>query len=485
MHRWLLLLLPALASCATSQQPEPKVPGSAAGDGIVATSAATADRVLRATGAAQESLLSFVPKHAKAVVILRRNAFKSLLDQVISEPDDMREELQRYLRRTVGDDLIQVESAVIFASRMQPDPAVAMFLRIRGSSDRPKLKGKVVAHHGGVALVRPPVSDDMLVAAQLPEGVVIGARHTVAMAIDLARGVRPPLAIGDPLGDLLRYDSPDIIALAGADLGSLGAAASLLSGFGARAATLTVTGTYQITLRVGGERSALEMGRAGLYALMGALLRQQEQQMREAVGKDDVIAGVSAILGYYRIRELVSTVEPKIEDDRLVSRITAPQHALGVGAVGIAAAVAVPAFVKYLRRAKTSEARGALELLQARVTSYYVQRARRGLRRFRFPKSTGWTPTKGCCRGASDKCPLDPRAFSHRTWRALDYTPTQAHYFQLRLTSKGRGRSATVTIEARGDLDCDGEYSTFTVIGNIDKRGSLTFTEPMVINETE
>jgi len=62
---------------------------------------------------------------------------------------------------------------------------------------------------------------------------------------------------------------------------------------------------------------------------------------------------------------------------------------------------------------------------------------------------------------------------------------TEPHYYQYRFTSKGRGKSAQFELEARGDLDCDGNISSYRRIGGIEPDGSLRIQGPIIDKETE
>jgi hypothetical protein len=123
---------------------------------------------------------------------------------------------------------------------------------------------------------------------------------------------------------------------------------------------------------------------------------------------------------------------------------------------GLVAAVAIPAFVKYTRRAKSIEAR--------MNTRRIAMAARMALIKGTLKKGkTAWTPAKPCCKNPKGVCTTDP-AFAKGAWKALDFTPGPRSYFQYRYMFNGK----KLTIEARGDFDCDGTYSSYKVEGTVD-----------------
>ncbi len=51
---------------------------------------------------------------------------------------------------------------------------------------------------------------------------------------------------------------------------------------------------------------------------------------------------------------------------------------------------------------------------------------------------------------------------------ALKFAITDQHYFRYSFDSSGTGPNARYTAEANADLDCDGTYSTFQLVGTGD-----------------
>lgn len=142
---------------------------------------------------------------------------------------------------------------------------------------------------------------------------------------------------------------------------------------------------------------------------------------------------------------------------------------------GVLAAIAVPAFVKYLRKSKTIEASEGLDVLKMNIQSYPTKKLAK-------LKSTPWLPQKSCCNGGNLNC-KNLNTASHKTFKALQFDKVPRHY-QFRLTKKGRGKSLKIKIEARGDLDCNNVYSNFSYDFTFNK-GALEVSPLHVKDEIE
>src|SRR5436309_2997548 len=137
-----------------------------------------------------------------------------------------------------------------------------------------------------------------------------------------------------------------------------------------------------------------------------------------------------------------------------------------VAIIGILAAVAIPAFMKYIRRSKTVEATMNVRKLFDSSVSYFESEhadTAGAILAKTFPTSAGPAPgAKGyCCGKTGDKCPPAPTNFSGDTWSSLNFSVDDPFYFVYQYVSSGTETSANFQAYAYGDLDCDSVYSTF------------------------
>jgi type IV pilus assembly protein PilA len=147
-----------------------------------------------------------------------------------------------------------------------------------------------------------------------------------------------------------------------------------------------------------------------------------------------------------------------------------------VAIIGILAAVAIPAFMRYMNKAKSTEAEQFIKKIQDGAIQYYHRPTQPGLApvQKQFPNATvGPTPA------ATAPCPIDkftpaPALWSGNvTWQALNFSVDDPHYYgyTYEITDAIRG---PFTARATGDLDCDTVVATFEIVGGLDAANNLT-----------
>ena len=125
-------------------------------------------------------------------------------------------------------------------------------------------------------------------------------------------------------------------------------------------------------------------------------------------------------------------------------------------AIGMMAAVAIPAFMQYMHRAKSSEASLQLNRLAKYLKASYAQTSTLPI------GAAPLTPTTPCCQGPHGKC-AEPAAWVNQpVWKELDFSIDDPHMFRYDYTSTD---GKTFVAHAVGDLDCDGEVVTYTLTG--------------------
>ena len=159
-----------------------------------------------------------------------------------------------------------------------------------------------------------------------------------------------------------------------------------------------------------------------------------------------------------------------------------------VAILGILAATAIPAMIKYLRRAKTAEAVDKLAFLYRASSTYATaERTTRGIATgimpVQFPDSAALTP--GTVPGANKV--TDPVSTWHiPTWDALTFSMSDPHYYSYQYDSAGTGSSSSFTARSVGNLDGDTVFSTFERAGRLDANLSVTGSVGVfMLNEVE
>lgn len=147
-----------------------------------------------------------------------------------------------------------------------------------------------------------------------------------------------------------------------------------------------------------------------------------------------------------------------------------------VGVAGVLAAVAIPAFMKYTRRSKTSEATMNVRRMFDGAVAFYSSEQigpDGSLLPRRFPQTTAPSPDRRFCDDGDDGFAADPSVWRQPGWQELNFAIDGGHRFQYQFISKGSGRTAEFTARALGDLDCDGVLSTFERVGFVDDEGNV------------
>ncbi|MCK5796362.1 MAG: hypothetical protein KAI47_04210 [Deltaproteobacteria bacterium] len=140
---------------------------------------------------------------------------------------------------------------------------------------------------------------------------------------------------------------------------------------------------------------------------------------------------------------------------------------------GIAAAIAIPAFVKYLHRSKAMEAR-----VNVRRLAMLVRMARLDNK---LPRMTsGWIPVKPCCKSPKGRCAPDAALWSKPPWKILRFDVRDPSYFQYRYRFDGK----KVVVEARGDFDCDGAFSHYQMEGTVKGKHGLDM-KPLAVKDAD
>jgi type IV pilus assembly protein PilA len=168
---------------------------------------------------------------------------------------------------------------------------------------------------------------------------------------------------------------------------------------------------------------------------------------------------------------------------RLKRGFTLLELMIVVAIIGILAAVAIPAFMKYIARTKTVEATLNLrKLFDSNVGYFAMERAARTgfppLPKM-FPCNAGSastiTPPLGtCCGGAGGKCAPNPTYWQTAMWNDLHFSVDDPFLFSYNCLSAGTDSSASFTIAAHGDMNCDSDYSTFERVGIVDGASSVS-----------
>jgi len=162
-----------------------------------------------------------------------------------------------------------------------------------------------------------------------------------------------------------------------------------------------------------------------------------------------------------------------------------------VAIIGILAAVAIPAFTRYVKKSRTAEAVGHLNKAWSGSLTYYETdhiEAGGTMKPKQFPgltASVAWTTECGCLTGA--RCPGGSGVWgTDGVWLALNFSLPDPHNYLPRYQSAATGSSAIFTAGASGDLNCNTTTAYFSRQGSINANGDVTGSyQPLITAELE
>ena len=159
-----------------------------------------------------------------------------------------------------------------------------------------------------------------------------------------------------------------------------------------------------------------------------------------------------------------------------------------VAIIGILASVAIPAYVRYIRRSKTTEPLFNIRKMYDSAVLYYDGEhsdSSGTILPRQFPTGTLLTPGS-CCVFPGGKCVPSPVFWTAMTWQALHFSVDDPFYYAYQFHSGGTDRTATFRAAAYGDLTCDTVLSTYERIGSVDVGNNVIPSPGLhVVNDLE
>ncbi len=140
-----------------------------------------------------------------------------------------------------------------------------------------------------------------------------------------------------------------------------------------------------------------------------------------------------------------------------------------VAILGILAAVAIPAFLKYIKRSKTTEATMNVRKLYDSSVTYFAGEHTSptgAIIAAQFSATTATLPTLAAI-GDVKITTLPSSWDADTTWNSLQFSVSDPSYFAYQYDSAGVTNASKFTATAFGNLDGDAVFSTFTRVGSV------------------
>ena len=159
-----------------------------------------------------------------------------------------------------------------------------------------------------------------------------------------------------------------------------------------------------------------------------------------------------------------------------------------VAIIGILAAVAIPAFLDYMKRSKATEAGEQLNAIgKVEKRAYGDNSSFTGTDGKRLPldqtdccgQSGGTVTTKGS--SVNNKCSADPAAFAGDPgWSLMGFSVGEESAYTYSYKPGSATSTTSFNAFASGDTDCDKNIAIFTLHGTLDAAGnpSVNLTKP-------
>ena len=163
-----------------------------------------------------------------------------------------------------------------------------------------------------------------------------------------------------------------------------------------------------------------------------------------------------------------------------------------VAIIGILAAVAIPAFLEYMKKSRATEAGEQLNAIGKKQKIVFGERSQFSTGNGALlPNNLGTSPGTACCGGVGGghgvtgssnvgKCTGDASLFQgDTTWADMSFSIDEETSYQYSFVGDGSS-GQTYTATAVGDTDCDGIPGTYTLTGQVDasKQPSAILTKP-------
>ena len=481
----------SLMACAPKvQQPVPVVVGPSVLDSVVSDEG-------RRGAAPLTKAANLVPASADAVAVIDFTLLGESGSQLMGSPEAVsafNKDLKAVFGRLLGPDLSEAEQALAWMNFKEE----AVGFVLDGSFGRAKLKTKEAKGakkkgHKKIGGIKAFHFGDGFYLAPLGAHMVLGNEAAIGAMVAVHKRKRPSLRSGKGWKSIsqgmtvVQGKKPVIVASVGPGVFKEAFGGTPLEGKEVNRLSIGIGADISLRAALDASRST-RMFVEGLVEQGREEVRGQATRAREAAMVDeDLIEAVANVVTAHSLLAGAAQLKLRTEGEILVGTFDPPSDvATYMSVTSIGAAVAIPAFIKYVRRAKTTEAIDQMDRIYKAAAIYYTTphvNSRGEKLPCQFPATQLATPRAGTCcssnglsgpdKDGNDRCDPDPSYWNTPTWSALNFQIPDEHYFVYSFESSGVLADAGFTITANADLDCDGVQSTFQRMGFGDPEANM------------
>ena len=370
MHRFIFLLVAALVFSActkASSVTTPVVVGPSTLDSVVS------DEALQAA-APLSALSAIVPQNVDAIAAIDFSRLGGHAAAAIGGNEALaalETDLKAIFGRLLGPDLTAAGYAIAWLAHEED----ALGLVLRGDFGKERLKGKALKKVAGVKAF--PIEE--LFLAKIGPHVVVGNEAALKAMVAVRKGKRRSLlkssafATIDKGLSLVKGPKPVALVSAGPAL--------LKQALGG--GPLGQVEIEQLSIGLGEDLSlrAAVQADQGIRTLITGMVedgrkaaaQEAEKTRLRALEDDDLLGAVGGAVMAHSMLSAVKMLKLETRDEALIASFEAASDAGTYLAVtSVVAAIAIPSFVKYQRRAKTTEAIDQLDRIYKGAAIYYT-----------------------------------------------------------------------------------------------------------------
>ncbi len=164
-----------------------------------------------------------------------------------------------------------------------------------------------------------------------------------------------------------------------------------------------------------------------------------------------------------------------------------------VAIIGVLAALAIYGVARYLKHSKTAEATRNLGSIETGSKNAFqldtdTSASKDGTGPFKHvfcPTAAIKPPSTAAAPPPAQKIKAPPADWNDPAWVCLKFSINEPQFYKYSYTSSGEGVTAAYTALAEGDLDGNGNTSTFSLVGKGSPTGDAQRISLSILNEDE